>query len=246
MAAASATAKKSVSTGPGFTLSTRTPCLRASTPTASVNRSTNALDALYVAMDGSGWNPATEPMLTIAPLRAAVMVRSAAWVRVMSARTLTVSSSSSRSRSSVANSPWLPKPALLTSRSTGSCSRTRTRASIPSWVPRSAATVRATPPVTSWERAVSFSSLRPVSTSAQPRSCSARANARPIPPVAPVTSAVRVTTPLRGCAATAASAGRPPALPGRPSRRCRRRTPHGTPGGPTCPHGTRVRRRRTS
>ena len=62
-------------------------------------------ETLYVAMDGRCWKLATDAMFTIAPCPAAVMAPRAVWVSVMRARTLTVSSSISWSRSRWANSP---------------------------------------------------------------------------------------------------------------------------------------------
>ena len=246
MACALATVKNWVSTGPGFTLSTCTPCLRASTPTARLKRSTNALDALYVAMDGRGWKLATDAMFTIAPWPAAVMAPRAVWVSVMRARTLTVSSSISWSSSRWANSPWLPKPALLISRSTGLRSSTSTRVSIPSVVPRSATAICAVPPVTVWDSSVSFSVLRPVRIRAYPRSCRAWVKERPMPPVAPVIKAVRVMRSPYARAARAVCRAPPRAPRGPNAPRRRPCTPRGRPVGPTCPDRTREHRRRTS
>ncbi|EYT83457.1 hypothetical protein CF54_07265 [Streptomyces sp. Tu 6176] len=123
------------------------------------------------------------------------MPGSRAWVRSTSATTFTISRSWSRSGSISSNRPPVPKPALLTSRSTriprSASSRAtcrpasgRARSCTTTWV------------LTPWTRASSAATSssrsreRATRTRSWPRAASWAANSVPSPEDAPVTSAV--------------------------------------------------------
>src|SRR2546423_4435682 len=119
---------------------------------------------------------------------------SAACERCMTASTLRRTSRASASRGSSANLPYVPIPALLTSRSMGGSadsSRASTTA-IPFFEVRSAARTSTALPCSFSSvsaRSSSLVSSRATTTRSSPRAASARANAAPMPDEAPVTSA---------------------------------------------------------
>lgn len=182
----------SVRTNPGHSAISRTPLPARSRAAPWVNCTTHALLAPYVPR---GTKAATEATLTTPPRRRSRMPVTAAEVSRSTASQCTFSIASSSAMGTSRNSPLLPKPALLTSRSTG-CLRSPSRSStaaMPSSVARSATSTPTSTPCRScssaaWSR--SFSSLRATSTRLCPSAASRRANAAPMPAVAPVTNAV--------------------------------------------------------
>src|SRR6478735_6895062 len=137
----------------------------------------------------------------MAPRPRSRMASAAAWERTMTARHRTSSARSSSARSPCRKLRERPKPALLTSRSTGRPGSARRSATFCTWSrsDRSAARISQC----TWYFASSSSETfsrrarsRATSTRSWPRSASSRQKARPMPAVAPVTSAVAMTGSL--------------------------------------------------
>src|SRR5229473_8449149 len=129
-------------------------------------------------------------MLMMLPLPRAAMPGASAATRRYGARTLLANSASNMSAFRSAVAPNQENPALLTSTSTWPASAARR--SMLSGSPRSAATNRACPPdssICSTARAPRPAS-RPCTMTSKPSRARAVAMARPMPEVAPVTSAV--------------------------------------------------------
>src|SRR6516225_4978377 len=144
-------------------------------------------------MNGIGWNPAIEAMFITAPAPRSTMPGSAAWVSSVSARTLRVTSSLSRSSGNVWKTPLVPKPALLHRPAIGSL-RSRSAnfvRALPS--PRSSgmtsiATEYSLP--TSLARSSRRSRRRATSSSGKPRRARPRVSSAPMPDEAPVMTTV--------------------------------------------------------
>src|SRR6266542_4813084 len=203
----------SVRVYPAQSAITRTPRRRTASPTDSLKLVTHALLAEYVE-PGMTRKDAMDETLITSPRPRSTIPGSAARVSRSTAVTLSASNRSRSSALACRNDLFSPMPALLTSSSTGSVGSARrsSTAARPSGVVRSAGSgIAVTPcaPASSSPCLARRAASRATSTRSWPSAASARANAAPMPAVAPVIKAV-LTGYLRGfgCAAPARAAPR--------------------------------------
>src|SRR2546428_653692 len=182
-----------VATEPGQIATTRTPCLRTSSIKLLEKPSTACLDAQYAVPPSTPFFPASDAMFTIVPVPTSSMLFRNARVTRYRERPLTPIVSSQSSSESCTSGLNRPIPALFTS----TCGVPRSRVTNAAKASTQAASDTshgmpiASMPSASRARAVAWTSasVRARMGARAPARAGAKAVARPIPSVAPVTTA---------------------------------------------------------
>ncbi|GAA2817495.1 hypothetical protein GCM10020220_002060 [Nonomuraea rubra] len=161
-----------------------TPCGAPSSATTLENPSSACLAVVYADLYGEARSPCTDEMFTNRPQPLAYMPGSTRRAIRNGASTITLSivANTSGGNSSIGATCW--NPALFTTMSTGSSGSAATK-------PGSLRSATTAAPPTSAATFSADSARRSTTSTLAPAAASRRAHAAPMPPPAPVTSAVR-------------------------------------------------------